>query len=102
MVIRWHRHRIWFALPVAAALAVVLSVILNGAGSVVRSQPPAAPKADRPQTVKVAAIQCSSGLGDAEANRKKLTALIKEAAGEGAKIIVLPETAITGYLSQDL
>ncbi len=57
---------------------------------------------DRPQTVKVAAIQCSSVLGDVEGNRKKLTQLVTEAAGEGAKIIVLPEAAVTGYLSQDL
>jgi len=28
--------------------------------------------------------------------------LVREAAGEGAKIVVLPEAAITGYLSQDL
>jgi predicted amidohydrolase len=60
------------------------------------------PDAQRPLTVKVAAVQCSSELGDVEGNRKKLTALVTEAAGEGAKIIVLPETAITGYLSQDL
>ncbi len=56
----------------------------------------------RPLTVKVAAVQCSSVLGDVDGNRKKLTALVSEAAGEGAKIIVLPEAAITGYLSQDL
>jgi predicted amidohydrolase len=53
-------------------------------------------------TVKVAAIQCSSDLGAVEANRKKLSELIREAAGGGAKIVVLPEAAITGYLSQDL
>jgi predicted amidohydrolase len=52
--------------------------------------------------VKVAAIQCSSDLGAVDDNRKKLTALVREAASNGAKIIVLPETAITGYLSQDL
>src|SRR5205807_2674432 len=28
--------------------------------------------------------------------------LVKEAAANGAKIVVLPETAVTGYLSQDL
>ena len=28
--------------------------------------------------------------------------MVKEAAGKGAKIVVLPEAAITGYLSQDL
>ena len=58
--------------------------------------------ATRPATVKVAAVQCSSDLGAVEANRKKLTALVEEAAKNGAKIIVLPETAVTGYLSQDL
>jgi hypothetical protein len=32
----------------------------------------------------------------------KPTALVEKAAGEGAKIIVLPEGSITGCLSQDL
>jgi predicted amidohydrolase len=56
----------------------------------------------RPATVKVAAVQCSSELGAVDANRKKLTKLVEEAAAHGAKIIVLPEAAVTGYLSQDL
>ncbi|MBN9122172.1 MAG: carbon-nitrogen hydrolase family protein [Planctomycetes bacterium] len=64
------------------------------------TQPPAAQPG--PKTVKVAAVQCSSDLGDVAGNTKKLTALIKEAAKNGAKFVVLPETAITGYLSQDL
>lgn len=55
-----------------------------------------------PDTVKVAAIQCSSDLGAVEQNRAKITKLVEEAAGKGAKFIVLPEAAITGYLSQDL
>jgi predicted amidohydrolase len=62
-------------------------------------------RADSPQTaptVKVAAVQCSSILGGVEANRAKLSRLVEKAAGMGAKIVVLPETAITGYLSQDL
>lgn len=59
-------------------------------------QPPA------PKTVKVAAVQCSSDLGDVAGNTRKLTALVKDAAKGGAKIVVLPETSITGYLSQDL
>ena len=54
------------------------------------------------RTVKVAAVQCSSDLGAVEANRTKLTALVEEAAANGARIVVLPEAAITGYLSQDL
>src|SRR5262245_27239164 len=56
----------------------------------------------KPQTVKVAAVQCSSDLGAVEANIKKLTGLVREAAREGAKIVVLPEACVTGYLSQDL
>lgn len=56
---------------------------------------------ERPATVKVAAVQCSSDLGAVEANLAKLAFLIEEAARNGAKIIVLPETAVTGYLSQD-
>jgi predicted amidohydrolase len=72
-----------FALLVLAPLAV--------------ADPPA-----RPRTVKVAAVQCSSDLGDVAGNTKKLAALVTEAAKAGAKFVVLPETAITGYLSQDL
>jgi predicted amidohydrolase len=58
--------------------------------------------AGRPQAVKVAAVQCSSDLGAIDANSAKLASLVREAAGQGAKIVVLPETAVTGYLSQDL
>lgn len=54
------------------------------------------------ETVRVASIQCSSDLGDATGNTAKLCRLCEEAAADGAKIIVLPETAITGYLLQDL
>ena len=59
-----------------------------------------APAAE-PRTVKVAAVPCSSQLGEVAANTQKLTRLIREAAAHGAKIVVLPEAAITGYLSQD-
>jgi predicted amidohydrolase len=74
-------------------LVVALAAALDS-GSL-RAEPP------KPLTVKLAAVQCSSDLGDVDGNTKKLTALVKEAAGEGAKIIVLPEAAVTGYLSQD-
>ena len=43
-----------------------------------------------------------SRIGEVEFNRQHLGGLCKEAAKNGAKIIVLPETAVTGYLSQDL
>jgi predicted amidohydrolase len=73
----------------------VCVAVLVGVAFVTRAEDPA-------RTVKVAAVQCSSNLGDVEGNRKKLTALVEEAAANGAKIVVLPEAAITGYLSQDL
>eukprot|EP01084_Bolivina_argentea_P190929 327989_1 len=54
-------------------------------------------------TVKVAAIQSASIFGDVDANIKSFTMAnqITKAASQGAKIIVLPEAAITGYASQD-
>ena len=58
--------------------------------------------AETPATVKVAAIQFISEFADPTANRKGLEPLIREAAKSGAKIVVLPETAITGYMPTDL
>lgn len=70
--------------------------------ALVLAQTPSPETTKPPTTVKVAAIQCSSDLGAVAQNRKKLIRLTEEAAGKGAKIVVLPEAAITGYLSQDL
>lgn len=67
-----------------------------------RSVPSDAASADAPKTVLVASLQASSDLGEVERNSAKFEALAEEAAAKGAKFIVLPETAITGYLSQDL
>jgi predicted amidohydrolase len=101
-----------FAAMLIAVVAVLLVVPsrpslprLQAAGAFARdaqAAPAPVPVPASPATVKVAAIQCSSDLGEVETNRKKLTALVEEAAQHGAKIIVLPEAAITGYLSQDL
>ena len=52
-------------------------------------------------SVKVAAIQASSNFADVSSNIAKFTLLVEEAAQNGAKIIVLPEAALTGYTSQD-
>jgi predicted amidohydrolase len=93
------RFRVYALFGVASAFTI--AVALAFAPAEVRRPAPAV-ASDRPATVKVAAIQCSSDLGAVEANRQKLTALVEEAAAAGAKIIVLPETAVTGYLSQDL
>ena len=53
------------------------------------------------KSVKVAAVQCSAEQGSISANSRKATALVRSAARSGAKIIVLPELCLTGYLSQD-
>jgi predicted amidohydrolase len=53
-------------------------------------------------TVLSAAVQCASKFGDPKGNRKRIASLVTRAARKGAKIVVLPETAITGYMSSDI
>jgi len=55
-----------------------------------------------PATVKVAAVQAASEFAQPQRNRQMLARLIHTAADNGAVIIVLPEAAVTGYLSYDL
>jgi predicted amidohydrolase len=52
--------------------------------------------------VKVAAVQCPSDLGEIGANTRRLSKLVETAAASGAKFVVLPETSISGYVSQDM
>lgn len=56
----------------------------------------------RPTSVRVAAIQFISRWAMPQANRAGLESLVREAAGQGARIVVLPETAITSYMSHDI
>ena len=65
--------------------------------------PPAVAEQKRevPTSVRVAAIQFAADFGEAAANREALAALVREAAAGGAKIIVLPEASIPGYISSD-
>ena len=53
-------------------------------------------------TVMAAAIQCASKFGDPKGNRVRIKRAVSGAAEWGAKIVVLPETAITGYMSSDI
>ncbi len=77
------------------------AVVIFTANILAALQP--APAADvKPPTVKAAAIQFTSQFGKPAENRQGLEPLIREAAKNGAKIVVLPETAITGYLPTDL
>ena len=55
-----------------------------------------------PERVRVAAVQCPSDLGETVRNLDRIEGLVADAARAGAKFVVLPEAAVTGYLSQDL
>jgi predicted amidohydrolase/WD40 repeat protein len=55
-----------------------------------------------PDTFLVAAVQAASEFGEPEHNRKSLATMIERAACRGAQVVVLPETAVTGYMSYDL
>lgn len=55
-----------------------------------------------PGTFRVAAIQFASEFGAVQSNCDGLERLVREAAGNGAQVIVMPEAAIPGYLSADL
>jgi predicted amidohydrolase len=85
---------------------VLVLLLLVGLGAAApagsKAEPAPRTRAAAPATVTVAAVQFQSAMGDPEGNRKRLEPLIREAAGHGAKIIVLPEMAITGYMSGDL
>ncbi len=46
---------------------------------------------------KIAAVQIDCRLGDIPANREAIRAKLREAAGQGAKLVVFPECILTGY-----
>eukprot|EP00658_Telonema_sp_P-2_P079550 TRINITY_DN7715_c0_g1_i3.p1 TRINITY_DN7715_c0_g1~~TRINITY_DN7715_c0_g1_i3.p1 ORF type:complete len:405 (+),score=82.18 TRINITY_DN7715_c0_g1_i3:229-1443(+) len=80
---------------------------LNGkhrAAEAMEGAQPAQPRAEpeKDDGVVVALVQCSSDIGEVEQNLQKLEARVRDAAADGAKIVVLPETSVTGYLSQDV
>jgi 5-aminopentanamidase len=47
--------------------------------------------------MKIAAVQMDVAFADSEKNLQKISTYARQAAGEGAKLIVFPECAITGY-----
>jgi predicted amidohydrolase len=49
----------------------------------------------------VAAVQADSAFGDILGNRGKLVRLVTEAAQGGAELVVMPETAVQGYMTPD-
>ncbi len=63
-----------------------------------RPKPPAATALPVPADhVRVAAIQFCSAFGQPEENRRRLAILVRRAAAQGARIVVMPEACIPGY-----
>ncbi len=89
-----------FSLRILAAALTVAAVLATSTSSAAGQT--SRPASTQPTTFKVAAIQFMSQLGDSAGNRKRLEPLIRQAARNGAKIVVLPETAISGYMTTDL
>jgi len=58
-------------------------------------------KNKREAIVKIACIQMEPIVGKKESNVQKTIEMIKEAAGNGAKLIVLPELCNSGYVFKD-
>ena len=50
-----------------------------------------------PKIVRVAAVQMDPRLGDVDANLKVILGRLREAAAAGARLVVFPECALTGY-----
>jgi len=78
----------------------LVAAAVSGAGVVAwLALRPAPPRP--PASVRVAAVQFHSVLGDADRNREGLAGWVREAAARGAKIVVLPEAAVSGYADLD-
>ena len=83
---------------------VFVIAFLSSYAAVLAASPPlaGAERGQSPSTVRVAAVQFISQWAKPAENRKALEPLVREAAKRGAKIVVLPETAVTAYMSHDL
>jgi len=83
--------------------AVVSAAVVVAALSLVRSvsRTESAEEQRAPRTFRVAAVQMCSRMGDLNYNRARMAELARRAAARGAKVIVFPEAAVTGYVSAD-
>ncbi|MEI7900726.1 MAG: carbon-nitrogen hydrolase family protein [bacterium] len=85
-----------------SAVCVFAFCFLTAAGesnkTQIQSTADARTAANAKKTVRVAAIQCPSTMGKTEENVQNITNLVRQAAAGGAKIVVLPECAVQGYL----
>jgi predicted amidohydrolase len=85
-------------------VALILFLLSTVAAGAEPARPPSPNSPDKPavKTFKAAAVQAISEMANPDANRRHLAELVRQAAAKGAKVIVLPETAITGYMKNDL
>ena len=95
-------RRTFLAGVVAGGLSMAQAANGENSAAETRAAKNSAAKGSAKKTVKVAAVQCPSDLGEIEANTRRLSKLVETAAASGAKFVVLPETSISGYVSQDL
>ncbi|MFI4861921.1 MAG: carbon-nitrogen hydrolase family protein [Phycisphaerales bacterium JB063] len=91
----------WQQCTARYACLLLVWVGASNAATPAHAQQPASAD-ETPTTVLAAAIQVDSAFGEPEVNRERLLALAEQAAERGAKLIVLPETAVTGYMSDDI
>ncbi|MFI5349610.1 MAG: carbon-nitrogen hydrolase family protein [Elusimicrobiota bacterium] len=88
-----------------AILGMAFSPIM-AAPLVMQNSPPGAPAAaaepaNAPGAIALIQYDGDAHFGDYEHNLRNLTTLAADAAGKGAKIIVMPEGALYGYASKD-
>lgn len=60
-----------------------------------------AEKAGKPSTVTIAVAQMHCCPGDVDANLVMIDAMVRQAADEGAQLVIVPEMATTGYFISD-
>lgn len=53
-------------------------------------------------TTRIACVQMDVSIGDVEANRRKIVERLRTAAEGGAKLVIFPECALTGYCFESL
>lgn len=100
---------VWLVLLAASAIVLrqvrLVAAEQPGSTNIKKSnvaEKKASPSKSGRRTFLAAAIQAVSKMGDPAGNRRHLEALVHKAARKGAKVIVLPECAVPGYMSADL
>jgi predicted amidohydrolase len=87
-----------FAVPLAVIVAALLSVgALESRGQTPPHAPGSVASSQKHQVIRVGIIQMNARLYDTAYNLQQAEEGIKQAAAQGAKIVVTPEAAVQGY-----